>query len=187
VKRKAKIRDNLDFGMVRPIADTILGASAASIDFTSIPQTFAHLLLVVQARGDAVATNVDLFARCNGDAAGNYDYEQAFASASAMAVAESLATAGGLYLGGIAAASASAAGHNGCSFAVIPNYAKTTLEKLATIINSYKYGTTTGTVRAQLLAAFWRSTVAINQLTVRPSSGNLAAGTRATLIGMGGI
>jgi hypothetical protein len=51
----------------------VAGVSAASIDVTGIIAGYAHLRLVLQARGDAAVTTTSLLVRFNNDSAANYD------------------------------------------------------------------------------------------------------------------
>jgi len=67
------IRDNFNIGSHTPIADTILGSAAANIDFTSLPQTFAHLHVVGHWRA-ASGTIKELQVRLNNDSTAIYHY-----------------------------------------------------------------------------------------------------------------
>jgi len=178
------IRDNLDFGMVRPIADQILGGAAASIDLTSIPSTFAHLLVEVYARSDTVATVAAFNCRLNNDSGANYDAQNASGVAAAASAGESFA-ATSIGFPGVPAASAPANVFGGYVI-FIPNYATTANNKLILALGGLKTGTATGTLTVDARAGFWRSSAAINRLTFTPG-GNLVAGSRVTLYGMGGL
>jgi len=58
-------------GKAHKIADLTLASDAASFTISNIPQTFAHLELLVRARWNT--TNYgDLYFRCNGDSGANY-------------------------------------------------------------------------------------------------------------------
>lgn len=54
------------------IASQVLGSSAASITFSSIPQTYRDLIIV--SRAFSVGGDKDWIARINGDTSNNYNY-----------------------------------------------------------------------------------------------------------------
>lgn len=167
------------------VADSTLGVAAASFDFTGLPTTYAHLMIVCQLRGDTVATTVDAYARFNGDTAANYDWQYVRASAAAVTAAESFASATtGLYLGSASAASATASVAS-VHMIDVPNYGGTTFNKATHTRTAIKLGTSTTNLNAFELGGFWRSTAAINRITVFPVSGNFAAGSRCSVYVMG--
>jgi hypothetical protein len=76
------------------LSDTTLGVSAASIDISSLPTTYAHLLLVGQLRSDTAAASTTALLRFNGDTGANYNGETLQGlTASATAVAAGAGTA----------------------------------------------------------------------------------------------
>lgn len=165
------------------IADNLLGASAANIDFTGIPSGYAHLLVVGSARCDNAASQ-SLLLRFNNDSGANYDYELISASAASTAAAETFAATGMriCFIPGTGAT----AGYFSSFLCLIPNYAGTTSDKEVFSIHSNRTGTTTGTMFLGMQAAAWRTTAtAINRLTFLSAAGNLIAGSRITVYGMG--
>lgn len=178
------IRDNLNKGVVRPVAQVTLAAPAALIDFTGIAADWAHLQLVLFARGDAAAVAVSARLRVNNDAAANYLYQQLSGNAATAAAAESFGETS-MQLGQCPAASAGADLFGSC-VVDIPHYTAAAIKNIQSS-NFYASGTATANMVVQQLGGNWRSSAAISRLTVLPSSGNFVAGTRATLYGMGGI
>jgi hypothetical protein len=178
------IRDDLDFGMVRPIAGAVLGGSAASIDFSNIPATFAHLQLVLSLRSDNAAAAVNILMRFNNDGGANYDYQLAIAAAAATTYAESYAGTN-LYLGdcpGVGSAAYLYSSHQ----IWLPDYLNAGNNKACTGVGSTKVGTTTGGLRDYLLGGWWRNSAAINRITIIcGASANFVTGSRAVLNGMG--
>lgn len=171
-------------GLMRMLADsTVTGSVAASINFTSIPATFAHLRLVVYARSDTATTTFDnLLTRINGDSAANYDLQLVKGAAAAASASETFAQSsiqGGLCNGG-----ASPANLFAVTVLDILHYTNAANNKAIDMAASGKSGTTTGLLFSWKGSAFWRSNAAINQLTVLSATGNLAIGSRATLYGM---
>lgn len=179
------IRDNLDFGMVRPIADSTLVGAAASIDLTSIPATFAQLVLFLSARTDAADTGGSALVRLNNDSGANYDYQQLSAGAAVASAAEAFAQTSAACL--LAVGGSVTAGIFGGGELIIPNYASATPQKFFRSRSAFKTGTASGNIVIRDFAGFWRNAAVINRLTLLPPSGNFAAGTRVTLYGMGGI
>lgn len=165
------------------IYDTTLGASAASIDVTGIVGTYAHLMITIYARGDLVGTNTTILMRLNGDAGTNYDYQTLIGSAAATSAGEQFAN--GAVLVGVATGSTAGANLFNASEVFIPNYAGSTNNKQYVAINGLKTGTTTGTMFVEVFGGGWRSTAAINRITLFPGSGNFVAGTRVTIHALG--
>lgn len=165
------------------ISDTTLGGSAANVDVSSIVSTYAHLLVVVYARGDTAATSTPVNLRFNGDAGANYDSQELQASGASVSPAEAFAQT--VMLAGHAPANTAPANLFCAMVAFIPHYAGSANNKLALAISSIRVGTTTGLMANTLNGAFWRSTAAINRVTIQPGAGNFVAGTRVTIYGMG--
>lgn len=165
------------------ISDTTLGGSAASVDITSIVQTYAHLLLVVYARGDLAAALTTLNVRFNGDTAANYDWQRLGGGGTSVSPVEAFAQTS-IEHGFVPAASAGANLFS-ASVGFIPHYAGSSNNKCALSISSSKSGTSSGNMANIFECGFWRSNAAITRVTVLPNSGNFVTGTRVTLYGMG--
>lgn len=168
---------------VGEVADQTLGSAAASIDFTGLPTSYAHLRILVECRGDTALANTAILLRFNGDTAANYDTEVLQASASSPTASESFA-ATSIVAGQMPAATAGASLAGTAAIDVI-NYSGTTFHKSVLMVGGYKIGTATGNVIAYRIQGFWRSTAAINRVTILPGAGNLVAGSRATIYVMG--
>ena len=165
------------------ISDTTLGGSAANVDIASIVGTYAHLLVVVYARGDAASGAIGLNVRFNGDSAANYDWQKMEGTGATVTPSEAFAQTA------ISANNvpANTAGANlfGVSMGFLPHYAGSANNKAYLSIAAYKVGVTTGSMTDSLSGGFWRSNAAINRITLLPSSGNFVAGTRVTIYAMG--
>jgi hypothetical protein len=59
-----------------------LGTAAASIEFTSIPQTFTDLIIVASIRRDSSSGSGALMMRLNGDTGTNYSWRTLFGTGS---------------------------------------------------------------------------------------------------------
>jgi hypothetical protein len=174
------LQGNADSGFVRMLADTTLGVDAASIDFTSIPATFAHLIAVLYAKSAAAAATDTLSLRLNGDVGTNYFIQQ-LAGGGATAVASQPAAAAQGSVGVVAGSTGPAATEFGASLVIIPHYSQASNRKLwqalAGVIGS------SADVRI-VIGEDSTITAAINRVTFLCNGGNLKTGSRATLYGL---
>lgn len=162
------------------IAQTILGAPAASIDFTSIPATFSDLLLTLVGAVTGAARE-DIFLRFNADATANYDWQRVVGIAAAASAGEGVG-ATGIVIGQLPAS----ATLSGMIDALIAGYASgQTFHK--TVLSRSGLKVATGTSGQEVLPVYglWRSAVTINQITLAIVGGDtFPAGVRATLWGL---
>lgn len=182
------IADNFNKAVMRPIAETTLGVASATIDFTSIAADWTSLILVMEGRGDTAARSVLVNGIFNSDSGANYDSFIAGILGTGAAQATGVSRAGTSFrAGSLVAATGLATAQSGFEI-TIPNYAGTTLRK------SYQGvgwlpgdATSDGEIQAIFPVGGWRSTAAINRITLTAAAGNFIAGTKATLYGIGGI
>jgi hypothetical protein len=178
------IMDNFNSGVLRKLADTTLGVAAASIDMTSIPQTFAHLKLELYLRTDVAAAADNVRVRFNGDTAANYDAHSGHFTGAGSGSTESIGQTA-IVLYEHATGSTATANEFGKFEVIIPHYTGTTSRK-----GTHSFGgrkTTDASLGGGVIFTHggWRSTAAITQVTILPGSGaNLAAGSRVTLYGV---
>lgn len=177
-----EVTTNGNLGYFRQLAETVLSGTASSIDFTSIPGTFRHLLLVVYGRTDEAATSSTLLARFNNDSGANYDYQLDAGTGSTAQAVESQGQTSAR-IGSLPGASASANLFGVCDLRVL-HYANSANNKAALSVYGLKWGTSSGQMIAANGAQFWRNNAAIDRITILPGSGNLVAGTVATLYGL---
>lgn len=157
--------------------------SGASFDFTSIAGTYTDLKIIGIGRGDTAAAGIGVHILFNNDSAGNYDSEFLNGNATTVSSLEFLATAQN-YAAGIPAASA-AAGLAGTFEITIPNYAGTTFNKRWHSVVGQSQAEAVGGHTARVTAGQWRNTAAITRVTLICTTGNFAAGSTATLYGLG--
>lgn len=165
------------------ISDSVLGASAANFDLTSIPATYKHLHIDYSLRSDRVAASDRIKVVINNDTGSN-KYESilyfwyhtstwgtttigstTFAEASFVCAASALANSFG---GG---------------FINFVDYANTTNLKLFQTRGGQMQSTT---IKPEIYdgMAVWRDTAAITRITISPEFGsNWVAGSRVTLYG----
>lgn len=167
-------------GSMQLISDQLLTVGAAAIEFANIPQTFAHLVLVFTGRGDGVWSNPGL--RFNSDTGPNYDYARSYTSSGAPGGTDTYG--GGLIALPPVPGAASVAGAFAGFYIWIPGYAGTTGQKVAVAVGAGKQTVAAGGLQWETDGGFWRSTNAINRVTLSSGSGNFIAGTRCTLYGL---
>lgn len=180
------LRDNLNKGVTRPIAETTLAAPAASIDFTSIAADWSHLVLELFLRDTGVTVGAAVNARLNNDSAANYSHEQLNVSGVAVTAVETL---GGTSVRIGRAPGASAPANSFAAIEVlILNYASATYLKMLSCRTSSREGAGADSLHLELHSGSWfAAAAAVNRVTILPGSSQFAIGSKATLYGMGGI
>ncbi len=164
------------------IAESVLVGTAATITFSSIPATYRSLQLHILARCDVAATSATGHIRFNSDATAIYNTEQVGAFGASVTGAEVISGTSAQW-GDIAAASATA---NAASVAIItiPWYTNTSFWKFFTSSQGMSTAATTATTFSKHWVGHWRSTAAINAITLLPASNNFIAGTSVALYGL---
>jgi hypothetical protein len=157
------------------IASQTLGSAVSSVTFSSIPSTYTDLVLVSQLTGSAANNQINIQVG-NGsiDTGSNYSYTQMYGTGSAAASAGS--TSQTSILLGYTDTTTTSIDSN--LIASIQNYSNTTTNK--TILSR-------GNSPARAVAAIvglWRSTSAINIITVSTGSSTFAVGSTFSLYGI---
>lgn len=166
------------------VADTTLGGSAASIDITGLPTSYALMMLFLYLRGDTASTGVTNQIRFNNDSGSNYSAEYIQGSGSNASSAENLAQSSMDW--GVFPAASSPANSFGSGILVIPHYAGATNHKACVGLTVSRSNTTTQTTTARTQGGVWFATsAAISRVTLTPSAGNWVSGSRVTIY-MGG-
>lgn len=163
------------------IAETTLAAAAASISFTSIPQTYRHLAVVLQTRNDT-ASNQDVMFRLNADTGTNYDFQYTEADATATTVNRS--TNQTAVTVGRTPGTGGAAGNAALIDVLVGDYRGTTFNKR--VRSHVAWSEATNTIIYRAVAGHWRNTAAVTRIDLQPASGNFLAGTVAALYGIKG-
>lgn len=154
------------------IQSTVLAANAANIVFSSIPNTYTHLELLIQARSTHTQPNDFVLLRYNGDStAGAYAYS------SLQVLSGYLTTENGSVSSSSFTGFCAISGDNnqsnifGISRIVIPEYKNTSVAKTGFAVGNSAYGTGfTSSITLQGL--YWNSTAAISSITLLLNSGN---------------
>ena len=157
-----------------PLGSVTLTSAQAQVTFTNIPQTYTDLILVGSVIGSA---GNDCHVRVNGDLSTNYSNTFIFGSGTS-AVSSQVANTSIIY-GNVTSMDA---GEVNTMLMNFQNYSNNTINK--TVLVRYNSTTTGKYVTASV--AMWRSTSAINSITVTTNAtGNFAVGTTLSLYGVG--
>jgi hypothetical protein len=158
-----------------PIATTTLGSDTSTITFSSIPSTYTDLILVCNnIQSDVAGSSInDGRFRFNGDTGTNYSQTRISGDGS-TATSARLSNENILYVGVIPQASNTVKALN---ILHIMNYSNTTTFK--TVLCRGNGG---GFVRANV--GLWRSTAAINEVSIIYPSQLYKAGSTFTLYGI---
>jgi hypothetical protein len=156
-----------------PIATNTLTAAAYTVTFSSIPQTYTDLVLIVNATTTANSKN-PVF-RFNSDSGTNYSDTQLSGNGSTTSSGRDT-NASGIYAGVVGISG----GNESTIICNIQNYANTTTNKSALIRTSSPFNSVYTTV------GLWRSTAAITSIDILTlSSGqNWSIGSSFTLYGI---
>jgi hypothetical protein len=171
------------------IFDITLGGTQATIDSNTVlggalPTTYRHLVVKMQARGDAAATGTGMICQFNGDTtAANYQYQRLLGVATTVTATEGFGSLAGCYLGAITASTAPA-GLATSKHVDLVNYGGSTFNKQTIVHGADTEGTTSGSNSAELYIANWRNVAAITRIVFLPTTGNFITGTRLTLYGL---
>ena len=154
-----------------PIATTTLGSAASSYTFSSIPGTYTDLVLILSTKTSSSGAGVSV--RFNGDTGSNYSWTEISGNGSAASSARGTNTTSIFNCGSTSTADFQA------GIMSFNNYSNTTTYKT---VLSRGQDTTNGYVQSHV--GTWRSTAAINSVTVLANSGNLTTGCTFTLYGI---
>jgi hypothetical protein len=158
-----------------PIASITLGATAASVTFNSIPQTYTDLILVSSVTQNTSYNNLN--ARFNSDTATNYSATWLTASGGTVfsGRASSISAA---YLSAYAAPGTTA-GNFMCTSHIM-NYSNATTNKTM-ISRAGNPGTGTD---VEMVVSLWRSTAAITSITLSLGANSFVSGSTFNLYGI---
>jgi hypothetical protein len=156
-----------------PIATTtISGSSTSTFTFSSVPSTYTDLILVVNA---AVTSGTSyIYARWNGDTSAVYSRTELVGNGTS-ATSSRNGSEVVQWLGGTQLSTVSGA-YN--AIVQVMNYANTNVFK-TTLMRANR-----ATEQTAAVVGLWRSTAAINSVTLTLNSDNFAAGSTFTLYGV---
>lgn len=172
-------------GAMTQITKTVLAAPAASFTFASIPSTYQSLFITLDGASSTAATLDVVYLRFNGDNAGNYNYQQMFATGNAVTASAFSAVATANNQCGEVAAASGVATESTFLTVMVPNYAASTFRKHANCTAGNEGADTVGSINTWQTFITWKSTAAITQVTLLLASGaNFVTGSTAILYGV---
>ncbi len=151
---------------------TVTGSSAASVTFSSIPQGYTDLQIVMSAAPSSGGNNF-LVQVGNGSVDTGSNYSQTFVSGTGS-VANSNRTTNATFMQAYINAATT---NQSTIIASVQNYSNTTTYK-SILIRANGSGETTASVGT------WRSTSAINTITITAQTNNFAVGSTFTIYGL---
>lgn len=175
------VKGELDLA-AKKIGHQILATTSASVSFTSIPNTYRALRLVIQCRSTTAASATELRMRFNSSSAAIYDYQEDHGQGTASAAVELLGETS-MPLRDMAAANASAE-HTGIFTIDIPWYSSNDFYKLVIANSTVSFGTAGSQLVTRNISGRWRSTNAITEIMLFPLAGNFATGSSFLLYGI---
>ncbi len=161
--------------------DNIASGAIASWDVSGISQAYNHLKLVITARGDDAATAHGLYMRLNNDSGSNYVSQLTYSNNASAAGQNSQGTE--MVIGDVTCATSDANAAVTVEL-LIPNYALTTFNKAVLIQGSLVEGSYGSSYYTRDGGGNWKSTAAINRITIYGGSTNFIAGSRLTIYGL---
>jgi hypothetical protein len=158
-----------------PIATTTLGSAAASYTFSSIPGTYTDLVLIGVTNNSGGNNQVYIrVGNATVDSGSNYSYTELYGDGTS-AVSSRSSSQTNLLIG---LTDATTTSPNSNFIANIQNYSNTTTYK--TVISR-----SNAPARAsEAIVGLWRSTSAINIITLSAGSSTIIAGSTFTLYGI---
>ena len=158
-----------------PIATTTLGTAASTITFSSITSAYTDLRLIINWQSTSTA-ETNLFMTFNSDTGSNYSYTRLVGDGASASSGRATSQTS-LFIGKQNASTTSVWRMNEIDiFSYAGSTNKTYLESHATDNNGGGF--------VYRFVGLWRSTSAINTISIFQSGSNLNAGTTATLYGI---
>ena len=172
------------------IATVNVGAGGtASMSFTSIPSTYTHLQLRINARSTSTSANgIVMGMRFNGDTSSNYSlhYATGYQGIASGVESGAIANANQMY-GAVFAADGNATSIFGSAFVDILDYKNTNKSKTIRSLTGYDInGSTSGYSSTTLYSGNWRSNSAITSIEFTLVAGNYAQYSSFALYGIRG-
>lgn len=157
-----------------------LGSNAVSIDFTSIPQTYTDLILVISIRADISFSYASIGLRFNSDSGSNYTSRLLYGEGSGSGFPALATTTALQWIYGTGTTATSNTFGNGQLY--IPNYTGSTAKSVIT--ESVSENNATSAIQA-LTFTGWSGTAAISSMSLFIQSGqNILSGSSASLYGV---
>ena len=167
------------------ISDTLLTADTATIDLTSIPATYKHLMVIGSVRTDQAATVDLLRMRVNNNSTADDHIAQRLRALNASVTATEFVTNDTSSIASWATGASATARYFGGFTLWIYDYSNTSKAPSWRSTSQYAVGVATNTVELASFSGMLDVAGAVSRLTFFPDAGsNLADKTRITLYGV---
>lgn len=165
------------------INEQVLGGTAATVTFSSIPQTYHNLRMVVVSRCDLAANFSDVYLQFNGDTGSNYTRQYIVGNNVSPSANQTVSAAKVGFLS--SECSTGVTSYPATNTVDIPAYTGTTFFKTLLVASGMANGSSlSGNMFISATQGIWASTSAINAIVVGlTGSGNFIAGSVFDLYG----
>jgi hypothetical protein len=175
------IKDNFNTGTWVLLDNTTLSGTASAITFSSISQSYAHLMIRSYLRSSQAAFSPGARIRFNNDSGANYDHQIFGGGAASLTAAEVFGDTSASV--GNCPGSTTTANVFSSHDLTIPHYTGAN-NKCVLGNNSFKGSVVSNGMIVSFVGGFWRSNSAITRIDLIPGAGSFVAGSRATLYGL---
>jgi hypothetical protein len=164
-------------GAYELIQSQVLGTSAASVTFSSIPQTYRHLQIrYVSQNSTSTVNQIQL----NGDTGANYDWHILFGDGSNVF---SSAVNNTTFWQFVTPFTADGASFFGSGVLDILDYSSTSKNTTSRLLAGSVRGSSN---QVRLLSGLWRNTAAVTSIALNANGNNFVSGSRFSLYGLRG-
>ena len=167
------------------ISKQVLGSSATTVTFSSIPSTYKSLQIRGLSRdtGGGAAQDVGYYLQFNSDTASNYSFHKLQATGAGVVSATGFASQ---TLVGVSGSSSNATAANvmGVLIVDIVDYANNNKNKTVKAFGGMNDNGTTAAIYMSLASGLWMSTAAITSITIGAGTTAFATGTTFSLYGV---
>ena len=167
-------------GAFDSLATVTPSGSTGTITFAGIPNTYRHLQIRAIGRSDYAGSNVQLAMRFNSDSASNYSTHNLIGVGSGSGTATGTANTTYIEGGQMAGATLSASIY-GVTIIDVLDYQDTNKFKTSRSLSGFDAN---GSGQVLLSSGSWRSTVAVNSITLLAGAGNWTSVSQFTLYGV---
>ena len=166
------------------IAETVCDGTSGSVTFSSIPNTYRHLIIFYNARGSAALSSVSVSIQFNGDTGANYDGARMDALSGAVNGADQVAQTSAFVA--FIPGSSSPSNYPGGGILFIPDYAGNTFFKSVTSLGAGQFvAQSTTNIHFRGGAVWWRNVNPISSVTILSTSGgNFVSNSKLSLYGV---
>jgi hypothetical protein len=161
------------------VFETVLASAQSPVSFSSIPQTYRHLQLVVSARITASVTDAPVWIQLNNDTGSNYSFQSITVVGSNVIGGSTSATT--RIAIGRAAGTTAPANYRGAMTATVFHYTQSAVKLVA---SSNTLATSATSLASGEYYGLWANTSAITSITIFPDSNQFAADSVFTLYGL---